>query len=79
MTILTEFKIQTLILLTPQPKDAQPSKFCVSQAVMAIAQLGGFLARKGDGDPGSTVIWRGWTALQNAARLGSRLFSQIYG
>lgn len=29
------------------------------QCVRWIAQLGGFLARKGDGDPGITHIWRG--------------------
>lgn len=31
----------------------------IVQAVRWIAQLGGFLARKGDGDPGPIVIWRG--------------------
>ncbi len=24
-----------------------------------VAQIGGFLGRKGDGDPGATVLWRG--------------------
>lgn len=33
------------------------------EAVRWIAQLGGFLARKGDGEPGPTVIWRGWQRL----------------
>lgn len=33
----------------------------VRQAVRWIAQLGGFLARKGDGEPGITTIWRGWS------------------
>jgi Transposase DNA-binding/Transposase Tn5 dimerisation domain len=79
MTILTEIEIRTLLLLTHQPNNAQPLSFCVSQAVIAMAKLGGFLARKGDGDPGPTVIWRGWTVLQNATRLGSRLFPQICG
>jgi hypothetical protein len=35
------------------------------QAVRWIAQLGGFLGRKGDGDPGVKVLWRGWTRLQD--------------
>ena len=30
-----------------------------------LAQLGGFLARKRDGDPGVKNIWRGYRALQN--------------
>ena len=40
------------------PKEA-PS---VKEAVVMIARLGGFLARKSDGDPGTKVIWRGLTA-----------------
>lgn len=35
------------------------------QAVRWIGQLGGFLARKGDGEPGVKVLWRGWTRLQD--------------
>jgi len=33
------------------------------QATLWIAQLGGFLARKGDGHPGAKVLWRGWQRL----------------
>ena len=39
----------------------------IRQAVRWIAQLGGFLGRKSDGDPGITVIWRGWQRLQDMA------------
>jgi hypothetical protein len=35
------------------------------QAVHWIGQLGGFLGRKGDHDPGVKVLWRGWTRLQD--------------
>ncbi len=28
-----------------------------------LAKLGGFLGRKGDGEPGWTTIWRGWEKL----------------
>jgi hypothetical protein len=31
--------------------------------LVCIARLGGFLARKGDGDPGWLTIWRGWRRL----------------
>jgi Transposase Tn5 dimerisation domain len=41
----------------------------VRQAVRWIAQLGGFLARKGDGEPGITTIWRGWSRLGDMADL----------
>jgi Transposase DNA-binding/Transposase Tn5 dimerisation domain len=39
----------------------------VRQAVRWIAQLGGFLGRKGDGEPGITTIWRGWSRLADIA------------
>lgn len=35
----------------------------VRQVVRWIGQLGGFLGRKGDKEPGVTVIWRGWQRL----------------
>lgn len=35
------------------------------EAVRWTAQLGGFLARKGDGEPGVKTLWRGWTRLQD--------------
>jgi hypothetical protein len=37
------------------------------ELLLAIARLGGFLARKGDGDPGWLTIWRGWQRLMNLA------------
>lgn len=47
---------------TPPPKT--PTLAC---ATLWIAKLGGFLARKGDGQPGVTVIWRGLQRLQDVA------------
>lgn len=38
----------------------------INQVTRWIAQLGGFLGRKGDGDPGITTIWRGWTLFQES-------------
>jgi len=35
------------------------------QAVRWIGQLGGFLGRKNDGEPGVKVLWRGWARLQD--------------
>ena len=32
---------------------------------LAIARLGGFLARKADGLPGWQTLWRGWMRLQD--------------
>lgn len=64
-TALTEEEWQALYAhatgQTNQP--GQPPS--IAQAVLWIAQLGGFLARKRDGYPGVTVIWRGWQRLQD--------------
>lgn len=37
------------------------------QAVRWIAQLGGFMGRKGDGEPGVIVLWRGLRRLEDIA------------
>ena len=49
---------------TNRVPDQPPS---VAQVTTWIAQLGGFLARKSDGCPGVTVIWRGWQRLSDIA------------
>jgi hypothetical protein len=65
--ILTAIEWQTLyrrIHRTPTLPATPPP---VRQAVRWIAQLGGFLGRKRDGEPGITLIWRGWQRLQDMA------------
>ena len=39
----------------------------VREAVHWIARLGGFLDRKGDGEPGVITLWRGWKRLSELA------------
>lgn len=41
----------------------------VRQAIRWIAQLGGFLGRQRDGEPGVTVMWRGWQRLHDIATI----------
>ena len=47
----------------------------VRQAVRWIAQLGGFMARKGDGEPGPITLWRGLAQLNNLTAMW-RLFKR---
>ena len=66
-TILAPHELQALYHFSrrrPLSADETPS---VQQATRWIAQLGGFLNRKGDGYPGVTVIWRGWQRLADIA------------
>ena len=65
----------TLVLTTPEWQSLYafhhrtsllPSEVpTVAQATLWIAQLGGFLNRKHDGQPGVTVLWRGWQRLSD--------------
>jgi hypothetical protein len=41
----------------------------VYQAVRWIARLGGFLGRRGDGEPGTTTLWRGLEQLEAMTRM----------
>lgn len=58
--------LYTKIKRTAVLPDTPPT---VRQAVRWIAQLGGFLGRKGDGEPGITTIWRGWSRLTDIAEV----------
>jgi Transposase Tn5 dimerisation domain len=44
------------------PPQAPPS---LREMVRALAQLGGFFARTGDGEPGIQVIWQGYQRLHD--------------
>ncbi len=50
-----------------QKRRKPPSKPpTVRQLTRMLAQLGGFLARKGDGEPGVEAVWRGYMVLQQS-------------
>ena len=66
-TVLTDHEWHALyafIYKTHRFPDEIPS---VRDVTLWIAQLGGFLARRHDGPPGVTVIWRGWLRLSDIA------------
>lgn len=64
---LSEAQWQALTAFTSKSKTPASSPPTLSQAVRAIAQLGGFVGRKSDGDPGVKTLWRGWQRLQDIA------------
>lgn len=51
---------------TPQPPAKPPT---LRTVVRWLAHLGGFLGRKGDGEPGVKVLWRGLRLLPNITRM----------
>jgi Transposase Tn5 dimerisation domain len=66
-TILAPHEWQSLYCKINKTTQLPPNPPTVRQAVRWIAKLGGFLARKNDGEPGITVIWRGWHRLNDIA------------
>lgn len=65
--ILAEHEWKALYITIHRRANLPPTPPTVRQAVRWIAQLGGFLGRKGDGEPGITTIWRGWSRLTDLA------------
>ena len=58
-----EIQVLTQVRQLPQLRTTQP--LTLQQAVRRVAQLGGFLARKADGQPGVKTIWRGLQRLSD--------------
>jgi hypothetical protein len=63
-TLFNEREWKTIYLMAQKKKPPKKPP-TLRDASRMLAQLGGFLARKGDGDPGVKNIWRGYRALQN--------------
>jgi hypothetical protein len=59
--VFTETEIAILNHVAGDSPEATPKN--VSHYVLIIAKLGGYLARKHDGPPGNTVMWRGLSRL----------------
>jgi hypothetical protein len=57
-------EIRAAYLLT---KTRAPAQSRLNEVLRLIARLGGFLARKGDGEPGAETIWKGLTTVRIAA------------
>ncbi|MEZ6070592.1 MAG: IS4 family transposase [Pirellulales bacterium] len=59
--VFTETEIRILNHLAGESPKKRAKK--VAHYLLIVAKLGGYLARKHDGPPGNTVIWRGLTRL----------------
>jgi len=63
-SLLTQTECDVLYSVT-HSRSFKKRSFDAKLAAQWLAQLGGFLARKSDGLPGPTHIWRGWQRLQD--------------
>lgn len=62
---LHEAEWQALYLFTHRTTKLPSQPPSLRLATRWIGQLGGFLGRKADGEPGVKVLWRGWSRLQD--------------
>jgi hypothetical protein len=61
--VFSEEEVQALHIRVTKalpPDDPAPT---LHEMVRMLGKLGGHLGRKCDGEPGVTVLWRGWTSL----------------
>ena len=56
--ILEEQEWKVLYRIVNKTSDLPTAVPTIKEAVVYLAKLGGFLGRKGDGDPGVKVIWK---------------------
>ncbi|EDT38459.1 transposase, IS4 family [Burkholderia ambifaria MEX-5] len=63
-------EIRDTYLLTDVKQPATPK---LNEVLRLIARLGGFLGRKGDGEPGAKVIWLGLKEVHVAAKALQKL------
>jgi len=61
--VLTEYEWKALYSYIHKTALAPSKPLTIGQVTLWIAELGGFLGRKSDGQPGVKVLWRGWRRL----------------
>jgi len=57
----SEWTVLCAVIRREEPPEKPPP---LREAVRMVASLGGFLGRKGDGEPGTTTLWRGLQRLE---------------
>ena len=67
--VLSESEWKALYCYIHKVTEAPNTPPSTQEAILEIAKLGGFLARKHDGEPGPIVIWRGWEELMRIKRM----------
>lgn len=60
-------KLEWTVLVTKSSRNLSPPRTppSIADMIIEIAKLGGYLARKKDGPPGTLVLWRGWKRLMD--------------
>jgi hypothetical protein len=61
--LVADYEWKVLFAKINKGKELPKRTPTIGEVVIWIARLGGFLARKGDGMPGTITLWRGWKRL----------------
>lgn len=69
------FEADVLAVVAAQTGQS-PTQMTMETAWKAVAQMGGYLARRSDGPPGWKTLWRGWLRVQTLLE-GVRLASHL--
>lgn len=77
--VLTRSQWAVLYMLTHHSADLPAKPPTLSQAMLWIARLGGYLARNSDGPPGLKTIWLGYQRVVDAASLYEILIHENLG
>jgi len=75
-TLLADQEWKVLFLQANTNKTIPKKPPSIGIVVIWIAKLGGYLARKSDGSPGSITLWRGWKRLADLSE-GWKLAGQL--
>ncbi len=74
--ILEKEEWQAMVVMAHRTSKVPEEAPTLGESVKWMAQLGGFLGRKGDGDPGIRTIWRGWMRVSEVAAVWEQLQPQ---
>ena len=76
--VFTDTEIAVLDRLSPKTVVAEFMPRALAHYTTQLANLGGYLGRKGDPPPGNIVMWRGLTRLTDIV-LGMQLAAEVVG
>ena len=62
-TFLASHEWKVLFLKATGSRSVPKTPPSIGDVVIWVAKLGGYLARKSDGPPGTLTLWRGWKRL----------------
>jgi hypothetical protein len=75
-TLLADREWKVLFLKANRNKAIPKKPPSIGEVVIWVAKLGGYLARKSDGPPGTITLWRGWKRLADLSE-GWTLAAQV--